>query len=191
VDRAQLIEFVRQRGLAVVATRGPDGAPQAALVGIATTDRGELVFDTAVNSRKLRNLRAFPRGAVLIGWDAGGTLQGGGEADVLRGQERERCLHAYIEHQQGSDPRYATSGPATDRNMADEQIGREPRAETRLRARPGEPAWLRDPRGSEGVVSRTARCWLLSLPRRRGSTERSAIRPHGQRGHSQSTCCLV
>jgi hypothetical protein len=47
VDRAQFVQVVRRRGLAVVAARGPDGAPQAALVGIAATDRGELVFDTA------------------------------------------------------------------------------------------------------------------------------------------------
>ncbi|MGH2872179.1 MAG: pyridoxamine 5'-phosphate oxidase family protein [Solirubrobacteraceae bacterium] len=60
MDRARLIEFVRDRGLAEVATRGPDGAPQAALVGSAATDRGELLFDTAVGSRKLRNLRAVP-----------------------------------------------------------------------------------------------------------------------------------
>jgi PPOX class probable F420-dependent enzyme len=96
LDRAQLIEFVRQRGLAVLATRGPDGGPQAALVGITATDRGELVFDTAANSRKLRNLRAFPRVAVVIGWDDEITLQCEGDADVLTGGERERCLRAYV-----------------------------------------------------------------------------------------------
>lgn len=36
MDRAQLVEFVRRRGLAVVATRGPDGAPQAALIAISS-----------------------------------------------------------------------------------------------------------------------------------------------------------
>lgn len=56
MDRAQFVEFVRRRGLAVIATRGPDGAPQAALVGITATDRGELVFDTARQSRKCANL---------------------------------------------------------------------------------------------------------------------------------------
>ena len=47
VDQQQFINFVRQRGLAVIATRGADGAPQAALVGITATGRGELVFDTS------------------------------------------------------------------------------------------------------------------------------------------------
>jgi len=41
------VKFVRQHGLAVVATRGPDGAPEAALVGVAATDELEIVFDTA------------------------------------------------------------------------------------------------------------------------------------------------
>jgi Pyridoxamine 5'-phosphate oxidase len=59
VDQRQFINFVRQRGLAVLATRGADGAPQAALVGITATGRGELVFDTSRSSRKYRNLSAF------------------------------------------------------------------------------------------------------------------------------------
>ena len=81
----------------MVATHGPDGAPQAALVGIAATDRGELLFDTAVGSRKLRNLQAFPRAAVVISWDDEVTLQCEGDADVLAGEERERCLRAYLQ----------------------------------------------------------------------------------------------
>lgn len=109
MDRANLIEFVRQRGLAVVATRGPDGAPQAALVGIAVTDRGELVFDTAAGSRKCRNLEAFPRVAVVIGWDSELTLQCEGDADVLAGEERERCLGAYL--QQYPDGRERAKDP--------------------------------------------------------------------------------
>jgi PPOX class probable F420-dependent enzyme len=96
MNRAQFVEFIRPRGLAVVATRGPDGAPQAALVGITATDRGELVFDTASSSRKYRNLRAFPRVAVVIGWDDEVTVQCEGDADVLTGTERERCLGAYV-----------------------------------------------------------------------------------------------
>jgi PPOX class probable F420-dependent enzyme len=96
VNRSQFVEFVCQRGLAVVATRGPDGAPQAALVGIAATDRGELLFDTASSSRKYRNLRAFPRVAAVIGWEDEVTVQCEGDADVLTGAERERCLATYV-----------------------------------------------------------------------------------------------
>jgi PPOX class probable F420-dependent enzyme len=109
VDRVQLDRVCPPTGLAVIATRGPDGVPQAALVGITATDRGELVFDTAVKSRKLRNLRAFPRVAVVIGWDDEVTLQCEGDADVLIGQERERCLYAYVQQypdgeQRAEDP---------------------------------------------------------------------------------------
>jgi pyridoxine/pyridoxamine 5'-phosphate oxidase len=97
VNRAQLIEFVRQRGLAVVATRDQSGAPEAALVGIAITDAAELVFDTSSRSRKCINLRAFPRVAVVVGWDDEVTVQGEGAADVLTGSDRDRCLDAYVE----------------------------------------------------------------------------------------------
>lgn len=64
MDRPELVSFVRQRGLAVVATRGLDGAPQAALVGVAATDRAEIDFDTSACSRKYRNIRGDPQVAV-------------------------------------------------------------------------------------------------------------------------------
>ena len=97
MDRGELIEFVRHRGLAVVATRDAAGTPEAALVGIAATDRAELVFDTSVRSRKCVNLKAFPRVAVVIGWDDEVSVQGEGVAEVVTGQERDRCLSAYLE----------------------------------------------------------------------------------------------
>lgn len=109
MDRAQLSEFVRQRGLAVVATRAPDGSPEAALVGIAATDRGELVFDTSAASRKCRNLRTFRRVAVVIGWDDEVTVQCEGDAEVLAGEERDRCLRAYV--QQYPDGRQRAEDP--------------------------------------------------------------------------------
>jgi hypothetical protein len=56
VDQQHVTNFVRQRGLAVIATRAADGAPQAAFVGITATGRGELVFDTSRGSRKYGNL---------------------------------------------------------------------------------------------------------------------------------------
>ncbi len=63
---------------------------------VTATDDGELVFDTAVSSRKCRNLRACPRVAVVIGWEDEVTLQCEGHADVVTGAERERCLRAYV-----------------------------------------------------------------------------------------------
>jgi uncharacterized pyridoxamine 5'-phosphate oxidase family protein len=67
MDREQLVEFVRQRGLAVVATRDANGEPQAALVGVAATAQGEIVFDTLTSSRKYRNINSHPRVALRPG----------------------------------------------------------------------------------------------------------------------------
>src|SRR4051794_37042974 len=96
MQRDELVDFVRQRGLAVVATTGADGAPEAAVVGITATDRGELVLDTTVDSRKADNIRRDPRVAVVIGWDDEQTLQIEGVANFLTGDERERCTAFYF-----------------------------------------------------------------------------------------------
>src|SRR5215218_868845 len=96
VDQRQFINFVRQRGLAVLATRGADGAPQAALIGITATERGELVFDTSRSSRKYRNLSAFAQVALVIGWENEMTVQCEGTADIPTGADRDRCLQAYF-----------------------------------------------------------------------------------------------
>jgi Pyridoxamine 5'-phosphate oxidase len=95
VDQRQFINFVRQPGLAVIATRGADGAPQAALIGITTTERGELVFDTSRSSRRYRNLSAFAQVAPVIGWDNEMTVQCEGTADIPTGAAHDRCLQAY------------------------------------------------------------------------------------------------
>lgn len=96
MDRRQLVTFIRQRSLAVIATRGSDGAPQAALIGVAATDRAEIIFDTSIRSRKYRNIQACPRVAVVIGFDDEVTVQCEGTADILTGTERDRCLSAYV-----------------------------------------------------------------------------------------------
>ena len=97
MDRADLVAFIRQRGLAVVATTGPRGEPQAALVGVACTDEAEIIFDTLISSRKYRNIQSRPDVAVVIGWDDEVTLQCEGTADILAGSDYERCTAAYFE----------------------------------------------------------------------------------------------
>jgi Pyridoxamine 5''-phosphate oxidase. len=98
MDRNELIAFTRQIGLAVVATAGPDGAPQAALVGVAATDEGELVFDTSRASRKVANLIRNARVALVIGgWQDEVTLQCEGVADILDGDELLRCRPFYFD----------------------------------------------------------------------------------------------
>jgi len=97
MDRRELIDFVRARGLGVIASRGPDGSPQAALVGIAATDRGEIVFDCSRRSRKYANIERDPAVALVIGWDDEVTVQVEGSAQVLSGTDLERCKAAYFE----------------------------------------------------------------------------------------------
>lgn len=109
MDRIELVTFIRRRGLAVVASRGPDGVPQAALVGVAATDRGEIVFDTSTSSRKYRNIGATPDVAVVIGFDNEVTVQCEGPADVPTGVDLSRCLDAYFE--QYPDGRQRTQDP--------------------------------------------------------------------------------
>ena len=110
MDFAELVGFVRERGLAVVATRTPTGAPEAALVGVAITDEAEIVFDTSIRSRKYHNLSQEPEVALVVGFEDEVTVQCEGIADVPAGAERERCLDAYL--RQYPDGRARAADPA-------------------------------------------------------------------------------
>jgi hypothetical protein len=108
LDRPELIDFVRARGLGVIASRGPDGSPQAALVGIAATDEGELVLDCSRGSRKYANIESDPAVAVVVGWDDEVTVQVEGSAQILGGADLERCKVAYFEQYPGGQERAAS-----------------------------------------------------------------------------------
>ena len=97
VDRAELIEYVRSQRDAVVASVGPDGAPQAAYLTIAATEQGELVFDAKPDSRKVANLRHDPRVAIVVGGRDGTTLQCEGAADLPDGDDLVRCAATYVD----------------------------------------------------------------------------------------------
>jgi hypothetical protein len=56
----KVAEFVRSKLLAVQASSSTLGQPQAAVIGVVTSDRLELFFDTLVTSRKCANLRRRP-----------------------------------------------------------------------------------------------------------------------------------
>lgn len=64
--REELYNFIRERKLAVVASLGPDGGPQSALVGFAVSPGLEIVFDTVKSSRKYVNLQRDPRIAIVF-----------------------------------------------------------------------------------------------------------------------------
>jgi len=96
---SDLLRFMRTQRLAVQASCGPEGAAQAALVGIAVTDTFEIIFDTLTTTRKARNLRASPQAAfVLGGWASADerTVQLDGIADEPTGAELERIRESYF-----------------------------------------------------------------------------------------------
>ena len=100
MDRTELLAFMRRYRLGVQASISDESAPQAAVVGIAITDRFELVFDTLESSRKLQNLRRHPRMAFVIGGLTDGearTVQYEGIADEPSGDELERLKAFYYQ----------------------------------------------------------------------------------------------
>jgi pyridoxine/pyridoxamine 5'-phosphate oxidase len=96
MTRSELLEFLRRHKLGVVATVAADGGPQAAVVGIAATDRLEVVFDTLGSTRKAENLRRGGRLALVVGWDEEQTVQLEGVADEPGGADLERCREVYF-----------------------------------------------------------------------------------------------
>ena len=92
---AELIAILRKQRLGVVASIAPDGSPQSAVVGIATSERGEIVFDTLAQSRKARNLRRDARVSLTV-WEGEWTAQLDGLADEPGGVDRERLLEVYL-----------------------------------------------------------------------------------------------
>ena len=100
MDSTKLLAFIRQYRLAIQASTGPAGYPQAAVVGFAITSRFEIVFDTLESTRKAQNLRHNPRIALVIGGVSEGderTVQYEGSADEPAGEELERLKAVYYD----------------------------------------------------------------------------------------------
>ena len=98
MNSVDLKTFVDAHRWVVQTSASNTGVPQAALIGIAMTDRNEIVFDTLSTSRKAKNLRANPRLAMVIGgWedDDPRTLQIEGDVDFPVGEDLERVKLAY------------------------------------------------------------------------------------------------
>jgi len=95
MTRVELIAFLRRHRYAVQASVAPNGAPQAAIVGIACSDDLELVFDTLSTTRKCQNLRRDPRIALVIG-SGEETVQIEGVADEPSGDEQARIKEVYF-----------------------------------------------------------------------------------------------
>jgi hypothetical protein len=97
IDRKALVDFLRRQRYGVVSSVAANGAPQSALVGIATTAELEIVFDTLSTTRKYANLQARPSCAFAIGWSGEQTVQLEGEAIFPHGAELERYREIYFE----------------------------------------------------------------------------------------------
>ena len=96
LTRAQYIDFVQTAGLGVVATVDAQGRPEAALVDLAITDDGDLLFDSKVAARKVANLAGNDRVALVVGFGRV-SLQIEGPADLLVDAERAALASVYTE----------------------------------------------------------------------------------------------
>ncbi len=90
-----VLAIVKQKRLAVVSTADESGAPEAALVGFALTERNEIVFDTLGSSRKAVNIARRAATAVVIGWDNDITVQIEGDARRPQGVDLAYAKAAY------------------------------------------------------------------------------------------------
>jgi len=99
MDAKRLLDFLRQYRVAVEASVSESGSPQAAVVGVAITDRFEIVFDTVDSTRKARNLRRNSKVAFVIGGLTGEerTIQYEGIADEPSGPELEHLKAVYYQ----------------------------------------------------------------------------------------------
>ena len=94
LTKDQFVDFVRNARLAVVATVSGDHNPQAGVVDLAVLDNGDLLFATKNQARKVGNLDANARVALVSGWQPI-SLQIEGEAQRLVGDEKEAMAAEY------------------------------------------------------------------------------------------------
>jgi uncharacterized pyridoxamine 5'-phosphate oxidase family protein len=94
--RHDVLRFLQAQRSGVIATAALDGRPEAALVDIATTAQGEIVFETTSATRKFGNLRDNPRVAFVVGWENEQTLQIDGNVDAPAGPELARLRDFYF-----------------------------------------------------------------------------------------------
>ena len=111
MDRLAIYEFMTKFRYGVLASIGPDGTPQSALVGIAVTPELEIVFDTVMSSRKYRNLVARPRCSFVVGgWDGEQTVQFEGVAIEPAGDSLRHYHDIYFEAWPDGPSRLAWQG---------------------------------------------------------------------------------
>lgn len=101
MNRVGICDFITRQRYGVVSSTASNGAPQSALVGIASTSRLEIIFDTLNNTRKYANLVQKPACSLVIGWSGEGwsgeqTLQLDGIAEEPQGDDLRRFQDVYF-----------------------------------------------------------------------------------------------
>lgn len=94
--RDDILKFLQAQRCGIIATATSDGRPEAALVDIAATAHGEIIFETTSETRKFGNMRGNPRVAFVVGWDNEQTLQIDGVVDAPSGAELGRLRDFYL-----------------------------------------------------------------------------------------------
>jgi hypothetical protein len=96
MDRATIHAFIGRQRYGVVSSTATNGTPQSALVGIASTSRLEIIFDTVKSSRKYPNLIQRPACSLVIGWSGEQTLQLEGIAEEPQGDALKQFQDVYF-----------------------------------------------------------------------------------------------
>jgi pyridoxine/pyridoxamine 5'-phosphate oxidase len=96
MDRAAIHAFISRQRYGVVSSTTANGTPQSALVGIASTSRLEIIFDTVKSSRKYSNLIQRPACSLVIGWSGEQTLQLEGIAEEPQGVALKQFQDVYF-----------------------------------------------------------------------------------------------
>ena len=96
MTKQDLYAFLARRKLGVLATTGPTGASQSALMGIAVAPGLEIVFDTVKTSRKYPNLTANRACSFVVGWEHEQTVQYEGLAYEIEGPELAKYKKVYF-----------------------------------------------------------------------------------------------
>ncbi len=91
-----VLQFIQEHDLAVLATSGPDNTPQAAILEFTALDDATILIDTLKTSRKYHNMKSNSKVALVIGWENNRTVQITATATELAGQDLVRAEEQHV-----------------------------------------------------------------------------------------------
>ncbi|PWT77334.1 MAG: hypothetical protein C5B59_04335 [Bacteroidetes bacterium] len=83
MDNKFLFDYIHQHRIAVLSTVNKENKPQSALIGIAISNKLEIIFDTVKYTRKYANLNLHAEVSLVIGWNDETTVQYEGKVREL------------------------------------------------------------------------------------------------------------